>query len=106
MNIQNLIYQLQESQGFPEAKDAPNFELKIRNCYINAAYAEKAKIRILKYLETKYPLYITDDIKHIAKYYAINYERFEKIKYLNRNVKVKGNIIRLGDEEYVFINQI
>ena len=32
--------------------------------------------------------------------------KYKAIKYLNRNVKVKGNIIRLGDEEFVFINQI
>jgi hypothetical protein len=32
--------------------------------------------------------------------------KYKAIKYLNRNVKVKGNIIRLGDEEFVFVNQI
>jgi hypothetical protein len=68
-----------------KAKDDPNFELQIIYCYINAAEGSKAKIRILKYLETKYPLYITDDIIYIAKRCAIINERFEKIKYLNRN---------------------
>jgi hypothetical protein len=70
-----------------KAKDSPDFELQIINCYINATAGNKAKNRILKYLETKYPLYITDDIIYRGKYNAIDYERFEKIKYLNRNNK-------------------
>jgi len=32
--------------------------------------------------------------------------KYKAIKYLNKNVKVKGNIIRLGDEEFIFVNQI
>lgn len=32
--------------------------------------------------------------------------KYKAIKYLNRNVKVKGNIIRLGDKEFIFVNQI
>jgi len=32
--------------------------------------------------------------------------KYKAIKYLNRNVKVKGNIIKLGDEEFIFVNQI
>jgi hypothetical protein len=35
-----------------KAKDAPNFELEIIKCYINAATSNKNKIRIFKYLET------------------------------------------------------
>ena len=32
--------------------------------------------------------------------------KYKALKYLNKNVKVKGNIIRLGDEEYIFVNQL
>lgn len=32
--------------------------------------------------------------------------KYKALKYLNRNVKVKGNIIKLGEEEYFFVNQL
>jgi|694.fasta_scaffold00943_26 hypothetical protein len=67
-----------------QVKDSPNFNLKIINCYISAASAYKPKIRILKYLESKYPLFITNDIINEALNKAIRKERFNKIKYLNK----------------------
>jgi hypothetical protein len=74
-----------------KAKDAPDFELQIINCYINAAAGNKAKIRIFKYLETKYPLYITDDIIYRGKRSVFYNSEFKKIKYLNRNCKYLNN---------------
>jgi hypothetical protein len=77
-----------------KAKDAPNFELEIIKCYINAATSNKNKIRIFKYLETKYPLYITNNIIYIAGNKAIDCGIYKAIKYLNRNNKY-FNIITL-----------
>jgi hypothetical protein len=102
-----------------KAKDAPNFELQIINCYINAATG-KAKIRILKYLETKYPLYITEDIIYIGKRYMFYNSEFKKIKYLNRNYKYlnyndqylilrmayKGNIAQIMKYLFSHINEL
>ena len=102
MDYKHNIYYLAISYGYLKiikyfelkAKDAPNFELEIIKCYINAATSNKNKIRIFKYLETKYPLYITNNIIYIAGNKAIVCGIYKAIKYLNRNNKY-FNIITL-----------
>jgi hypothetical protein len=48
-------------------KDSPGFKNKIINCYITAACSLKKSIRILKYIESKYHLYITNEIIYKAR---------------------------------------
>jgi|LakMenEpi03Aug12_release.lakeMendotaPanAssembly.Ray.scaffolds.fasta_scaffold00943_28 hypothetical protein len=66
-------------------------KIDIINCYMAAVCSKKAKIRVLKYLESKYPLYIKSNIKYYANILAIDYRRNKKIKYLNKNNKYLNN---------------
>jgi|LakMenE18May11ns_1017448.scaffolds.fasta_scaffold9957701_7 hypothetical protein len=71
-------------------KDSPGFKNKIINCYITAACSLKKSIRILKYIESKYHLYITNEIIYKARNKAINCSIFKNIKYLNKtNLHIK-----------------
>jgi hypothetical protein len=69
---------------------------------------------LLKYLESKYPLYITDYIIKIALFKTIyNYNNFEIIKYLNKNNKYLNKYllyeilsISLTDTNFEIISKI
>ena len=65
-------------------QDSPGFKNKIINCYITAACSLKKSIRIFKYIESNYPLYITNKIINKARKKAIHCKIFKNIKYLNK----------------------
>lgn len=97
-----------------KAKDAPNFELQIIYSYIAVTRKYYMNTQLLKYLESKYPLYITDYIIKIALFKTIyNYNNFEIIKYLNKNNKYLNKYllyellsISLTDTEFEIISKI
>ena len=90
-----------------KAKDAPNFELQIIYSYIAVTRKYYMNKKMLKYLESKYPLYITDYIIKIALFKTIyNYNNFEIISKIIKYVYSKTSELKLSRFQYTeFYNE-
>lgn len=73
-------------------KDSPYFRENIIECYINAIYSYKKSIRIITYLETKYPLYITNKIIYILKKELYQSERVTEDYYQISGYNIKNKV--------------
>jgi hypothetical protein len=73
-------------------KDSPDFREKIIKCYINAIYSYKKSICIITYLETKYPLYITNKIIYILKKDLYQSDRITEDYYQISGYNIKNTV--------------